>query len=47
MPSPSAAAISAASASRVIMVPVGLAGLRDQHAVERRAAVRGEQHLAA
>ena len=45
MPSPSAASISARSASRVIMVPVGLAGLADQHALERRAAMRVEQHV--
>ena len=46
MPAPSAAAISSVSASRVIMVPVGLAGLADQHALERRLAMRGEQRLA-
>ncbi len=46
MPASSAAAIRPASASRDIMVPVGLAGTPDQHALERRLAMRGQQRLA-
>ncbi len=46
MPSPSAASIRARSASRVIMVPVGLAGLADQHALASGVApVRVKQHV--
>ena len=45
MPAPSAAAISAVSASRVIMVPVGLAGLATSTPLQRLLAMRGEQRL--
>ena len=46
MPSRSLTAIRSASASRVIIVPVGLAGLATSTPLQRRLAMRGQQRVA-